>query len=130
VNEDHSIIAKMFKEEVNSPLKWEAERQHVKTRSNPHSNVIVNCFVTKYPNSKRVIWNINYFLRLQARWLLKIIYTCNLWRICGWSVYVFICVEDLVFLSKSSFHKKYSLSWWKKLNNCMFYRFWQNIILQ
>jgi hypothetical protein len=109
VNEDHSIIAKMFKEEVNSPLKWEVERHSISTRSNPCSNAIINYFVAKYPSSKRIIWNINYFLKIWACWLLKIICPCNLWRICGWSVYVCICVQYLFFLKKIVFMK--DISW-------------------
>jgi hypothetical protein len=32
VNADHSIIVKMFEDEINSPLKGEVERQLVKKR--------------------------------------------------------------------------------------------------
>jgi hypothetical protein len=49
VNANHSIIAKLFEEEVNSPLKGKVENQLAKKRSNPCGNAIVKFFATKYP---------------------------------------------------------------------------------
>jgi len=49
VNANHSIIAKMFEEEMNSPLKGKVEKQLAKKRSNPCGSVIVKFFATKYP---------------------------------------------------------------------------------
>jgi len=48
VNANHSIIAKMFEKEVNSPLKGKVEKQLAKKRSNPCGNAIVTLFATKY----------------------------------------------------------------------------------
>ncbi len=62
--------------------------------------------------------------------MFKIIYPCNLLKINGWSAYVCICVQDYSFLPKCSFNNRWSLSWWKKLNNCTFSKLWQNIYLQ
>ncbi len=45
MNVNHSIIVKMFEEEVNNPLKREVEKQHAKKISNQIGNVIVNFFV-------------------------------------------------------------------------------------
>jgi hypothetical protein len=44
VNVDHSIIKKMFEEEVNNRLKREMERQHVTKISNQFGNVIIKNF--------------------------------------------------------------------------------------
>jgi hypothetical protein len=49
VNANHSIIAKMFEEGLNSPLKRKVEKQLGKKRSNPCGNAIVKFFATKYP---------------------------------------------------------------------------------
>jgi hypothetical protein len=49
VNANHSIIAKLFEEAINSPLKGKVERQLAKKISNPSSNVIVNFLVAKNP---------------------------------------------------------------------------------
>ncbi len=47
VNANHSIIAKLFEEAINSPLKGKVEKKPAKKISNPSSNVIVNFFVVK-----------------------------------------------------------------------------------
>jgi hypothetical protein len=47
VNANHSIIAKLFKETINSPLKGKVAKQLAKKISNPSSNVSVNFFVAK-----------------------------------------------------------------------------------
>jgi hypothetical protein len=49
VNVNHFIIAKMFEEELNSPLKRKVEKQLGRKRSNPCGNAIVNFLATKYP---------------------------------------------------------------------------------
>jgi hypothetical protein len=49
VNVNHFIIAKMFEEELNSPLKRKVEKPFGKKRSNPCGNVIVKFLATKYP---------------------------------------------------------------------------------
>jgi hypothetical protein len=49
VNVNHSIITKMFEEELNSPLKRKVDKQLGKKRSNPCGNAIVNFLATKYP---------------------------------------------------------------------------------
>jgi hypothetical protein len=49
VNVNHSIIAKMFEEELNSPLKRKLEKQLSKKRSNPCGNAIVKFLAIKYP---------------------------------------------------------------------------------
>jgi hypothetical protein len=46
VNVNHFIIAKMFEEELNSPLKRKMEKQFGKKRSNPCGNAIVNFLTT------------------------------------------------------------------------------------
>ncbi len=52
MNANHSIIAKIFEEEVNSPLKGEFEKHLVKEISNPFGNAIVNFFATKEASQK------------------------------------------------------------------------------
>jgi len=52
VNANHSIIAKIFEEEVNSPLKGEFEKHLAKKRSNQFGSAIVNFFPTKEPSRK------------------------------------------------------------------------------
>jgi hypothetical protein len=47
MNTNHSIIAKLFEEAINSSLKGKVERQLAKKISNSSSNVIVNFFATK-----------------------------------------------------------------------------------
>jgi hypothetical protein len=47
VNINNSIIAKLFEEAINSPLKGKVEKKLAKKISNPSSNVIVNFFVVK-----------------------------------------------------------------------------------
>ncbi len=47
MNANHFIIAKLFEEVINSPLKGKMERQLAKKISNPSINVIVNFFVAK-----------------------------------------------------------------------------------
>jgi hypothetical protein len=47
VNTNNSIIAKLFEEAINSPLKGKVEKKLAKKISNPSSNVIVNFFVVK-----------------------------------------------------------------------------------
>ncbi len=47
VNANNSIIAKLFEEAINSPLKGKVEKKLAKKISNPSSNVIVNFFVVK-----------------------------------------------------------------------------------
>jgi len=49
VNVNHSIIAKMFEKEINSPLKGKVERQPTKERYNPSRNAIIKFFATKDP---------------------------------------------------------------------------------
>jgi hypothetical protein len=52
VNANHVIIAKIFEEEVNSPLKGKFDKHFAKKRSNPFGNAIVNFFATKKPSQK------------------------------------------------------------------------------
>jgi hypothetical protein len=49
VNANHSIIAKMFEEEMNRSLKGEVEKQPTKKMLNPYGSAIVNFLVAKYP---------------------------------------------------------------------------------
>ncbi len=44
VNANHSIITKIFEDEVNSPLKGEFEKHLAKKRSNQFGSAIVNFF--------------------------------------------------------------------------------------
>jgi hypothetical protein len=129
VNIYHSIIANIFEKEANIPLKWEVEKQPTQKKSNPFDNAMVNFFL---PNifCRRIICGIlNCFLKIWTCWLLKIIYPCNLWKVCGWNAYVCICVQDFSFFLESSFHKRCYLNSWKRLNSCMFYQLWHNVIL-
>jgi hypothetical protein len=50
VNANHFIIAKVFEEEINSPLIGKVKKRLVKKRSIPSSNVIINFFVAKKPS--------------------------------------------------------------------------------
>jgi len=52
VNVDHFLIAKMFEEEVNNPLRGKMDKLLAKKKSNPFGSVIVNFFVTKDPFQK------------------------------------------------------------------------------
>jgi hypothetical protein len=47
VNANHSTIAKLFEEAINSPLKGKVEKKPSEKISNPSSNVIINFFVVK-----------------------------------------------------------------------------------
>ncbi len=47
MNANHFIIAKIFEEEVNNPLKGEFEKHLAKKRSNPFGSAIVNFFAIK-----------------------------------------------------------------------------------
>jgi hypothetical protein len=49
VNVNHSIIAKMYEEDLNSPLKRKMEKQLGQKRSNPCGSAIVKFLATKYP---------------------------------------------------------------------------------
>jgi hypothetical protein len=51
-NANHFIIAKLFEEAINSPLKGKVERKLAQKISSPSSNVIVNFFVAKNPFQK------------------------------------------------------------------------------
>jgi hypothetical protein len=48
VNANHSIIAKLFEEEINNPLRGKVGKQLAK-KQNPFGNAIVNFFVVKEP---------------------------------------------------------------------------------
>jgi hypothetical protein len=65
LNANHFIIAKLFKEAINSPLKWKVEKQLAKKRSYPSNNVIVNFLLPKIL-SRRIICSKHYFLKLWA----------------------------------------------------------------
>jgi hypothetical protein len=52
VNVNHFIIAKIFEEEISTPLKGEFEKHLAKKRSNPFGDAIVNFFATKKPSQK------------------------------------------------------------------------------
>jgi hypothetical protein len=47
--ENHFIIAKVFEEEINSPLIRKVKKQLAKKISIPSNNVIINFFVAKRP---------------------------------------------------------------------------------
>ncbi len=53
---NHSIIAKMFKEEMNSPLKGEEERKPTKKRPNIFGNSIFKFFQLQRNLSRNMIW--------------------------------------------------------------------------
>ncbi len=59
---NHSIIAKMFEEDVNNPLgeKW---KYNLQKKSNPLGNAIVNFFATK-KSFRRIICNRNFLLKI------------------------------------------------------------------
>jgi hypothetical protein len=50
VNANHFIIAKVFEEEINSPLIGKVKKQLPKQRSIQSSNIIINFFVAKKPS--------------------------------------------------------------------------------
>jgi hypothetical protein len=50
VNANHLIIAKVFEEEINSPLIGKVKKQLPKKKSIPFSNVIIKFFVAKKPS--------------------------------------------------------------------------------
>ncbi len=47
LNANHSTIAKLFEEAIDSPLKGKVEKKPSEKISNPSSNVIINFFVVK-----------------------------------------------------------------------------------
>jgi hypothetical protein len=58
VNANHSIIVKMFEEEVNRSLKGEVEKQPTKKRLNPYRSAIVFfffCCQISFPKSSKEI---------------------------------------------------------------------------
>jgi hypothetical protein len=81
VNVNHIIIAKISEEKVNNPLR-KVERPTCKKRSNPSGNVM-SIFLLPKILSKKIIWNKNYFWRIWAYRLLKIICPCNLFKVYG-----------------------------------------------
>jgi hypothetical protein len=50
VNANHFIIAKVFEEEINSPLIGKVKKKLAKKGSIPSNNVIINFFVAKKPS--------------------------------------------------------------------------------
>jgi hypothetical protein len=98
VNVDHSIKAKMFEEEVNSPFRGEEDQIHLVVQ--------LSIFLLPKILSKMIICNKNFFLRIWVCWLLKIICICNLWKIYGWNASICICVQNLSFFPKTPFSQE------------------------
>jgi hypothetical protein len=63
VNVDHFIIAKLFEDEMNNPLRGKMDKLFAKKKSNPSGSAIVNSFVTKNTFQKDYMWPKN-FLRI------------------------------------------------------------------
>jgi hypothetical protein len=82
MNANHFMSAKIFEEEVNSPLKGEFEKHPSKKKSNPFRSAIVNFFAIRKP-SKKIICNKKCLLRIWGFLLLKIICPCNLLKVYG-----------------------------------------------
>ncbi len=96
------LLQKCLKKNVNNPMKREVEQTICKNMIKSNDSAIVNFVTTKKP-SRRIICIKYYFLKIWARWLFKIIYPCNLLKVCGQSVYICICVQDWFFLPKFVF---------------------------
>ncbi len=126
MNVNHSIITKMFEEEMESPLKGKMEKQPTKIEQ-IHLAIQLSYFLSSNILSRKVICSKNCFLRIWACWLLKIIYPCNLWKFCGGSTYA---CKRLVFPSRKLFSQQMFLELMEKTKQLYVLLVWSNVILQ
>jgi hypothetical protein len=78
-------------------------------------------FFSKVLFKKDDVCNKRTLCKILAVQLSKIICLCSLWKICGWNVWLCICVQRFSFLLRVNFHKRFYLSWWKKWNCQIFF---------
>ncbi len=104
-NANHFIIAKLFEEAINSPLKGKVERKLAQKISSPSSNVIVNFFVAKNPFQKDYMQQ-TLFLEIMGLLIIKhhlpmqFVKSLCMKRLC-----LDLCPR-LAFLSKKKFSQK------------------------
>ncbi len=114
VNVDHVIVAKTFKEKMNSSMKGNVKRQPTKKRKNVFGASIsslfdVNNSFKKYDVQHKKFLESLGLLIVKNNLPIHFVKSCWLKRLA-----LHLCPR-IHFLPKGNFHKKYYQTWWRKL---------------